>query len=191
MIQKDYLNYLILKSKKLAKGKDILDIVLYGSIVKGKLDSRDVDIIIIFENKPLKERLNISQNFKNNLKKELELDIKTINLKELFEKDFLARQGVLIEGYSLLHNEKFSGRFGFKGYSIFTYNLMNLNHNEKTKFTYALIGRREEKGMLKQISASPLGKGAVKIPIENSIIFEDFLKRWKLTYKKEDILEVM
>jgi len=188
-MQKDYLNYLISESKKLAKESDIFDIVLYGSNVKGKLDSNDIDIVIIFENKPLKERLNLSQKFKNNLKKDLKLDIKTINMKELFEKDFLARQGVLIEGYSLLHNEKFSKRLGFRGYSIFMYNLMNLNHNEKTRFTYALIGRRGEKGMLKNSDAVFLGKGAVKIPIENSIIFEDFLKRWNINYKKKDILE--
>ena len=140
---------------------------------------------------PLKERLNLAQNFKNKIKSNLNLDIKTINLKELFEKEFLARQGILIEGYSLPHKEKFSKRLGFIGYSIFTYNLLNLNHNEKTKFTYALIGRRGEKGMLKQINSITLWKGAVKIPIENSIIFEDFLKRWNLNYKKENILEAL
>ena len=190
-MQKDYLNYLISKSKKFVKKNQIFDIILYGSSVKGKLDINDIDIVIIFQEKSLKERLEIAQEFKRKIKSNLKIDMKTINIKELFEKDFLARQGILIEGYSLLHREKFSKRLGFKGYSIFTYNLKNINHNEKTKFTYALIGRRGEKGMLKQTNACSLGKGAVKIPIENSIIFEDFLKKWELNYKKENILETI
>lgn len=188
-MQKDYLNCLISESKKFAKRNNIFDIVLYGSSVKGKLEAEDVDILLIFEEKSLKERSEIAQNFKDRIKGILKLDIKTINLKEFFEKDFLASQGVITEGYSLLYNEKFSKRLGFIGYSIFMYNLKNLNHNEKTKFTYALIGRRGEKGMLKQIDAVSLGRGAVKIPVENSIIFEDFLKKWNLNYKKENILE--
>jgi predicted nucleotidyltransferase len=180
---------LILESKKFAKENSIFDIVLYGSNVKGKLDSNDIDILVIFENEPLKKRSSLSQEFKSKIKGNLNLDIKTINLIEFFEKDFLARQGVLIEGYSLLNKENFSERMGFKGYSIFTYSLKNLDHNNKTKFTYALIGRRKEKGILKQVNAIPLGKGAVKIPIENSIIFEDFLKEWNIMFKKENILE--
>ncbi len=188
-MQKDYLKCLISKSKKFVKKNSLFDIVLYGSNVKGKLDSNDVDILLIFEEKPLKERLEIGQNFKSLIKQDLKLDIKTINLKELFEKEFLARQGVLVEGLSLLYNKKFSERLGFEGYSLFSYNLKNLNHNNKTKFTYALIGRRGEEGMLKRVGALSLGKGSVKIPIENSIIFEDFLRRWSLDYKKKDILE--
>jgi len=188
-MQKDYLNYLRSESKKFAKKNKLFDIVIYGSNVKGKLDFNDIDIVLIFEEKPLKERLEIAQNFKNLIKRNLKIDIKTINLKELFEKDFLARQGILIEGRSLVHNQKFSERMGFEGYSLFSYNLKNLNHNDKTRFTYALIGRREEKGMLKQVESISLGKGSVKIPIGNSIIFEDFLKTWNITYKRENILE--
>jgi len=115
------------------------------------------------------------------------IDIKTINLLELFEKEFLARQGIFIEGYSLLHNVVFSERLGFESYALFTYNLKNLSHNEKTKFTYALIGRNSE-GMIKELNAKPLGKGAIIVPIKNSLVFEDFLQKWKINYKKKDIL---
>ena len=190
-MQKDYLNYLISESKKFSKKNKIFDIIIYGSSVKGKLDSNDLDILIIFEDNPLKERLEIIQDFKTHLKSDKKLDIKTINLRELFQKEFLAKQGVIIEGYSLLHNQQFSETLGFKGYSLFTYSLRNLDHNKKTKFTYALIGRRGEKGILKQIDAISLGKGAFKIPIKNSIIFEDFLKNWNINYKREEILEAL
>jgi len=33
-----------------------------------------------------------------------------------------------------------------------------------------------------------LGRGSVKVPIKNSLIFEDFLKKWNTNYKKQDAL---
>lgn len=185
---KSYLKYLISVCKKFAKQHNIFDIILYGSAVKGKEEARDIDLLLIFLGTKLKERTNIAQKLKGILKKKIErIDIKTINLLELLGKEFLARQGIFVEGYSLLHNVAFSERLGFKSYALFTYNLKNLSHNEKTKFTYALIGRNRE-GIIKELNAEPLGKGAIIVPIKNSLIFEDFLQRWKINYKKKDIL---
>ncbi len=187
-MQKNYLKYLISRSKKFAQKKEIFDILLYGSSVKGKEKPRDTDILMLFERTPLKERTEIAHEFKIFISKKYKTDVKTINLKELFEREFLARQGVLIEGYSLLHKEKFSERLGFGGYSLFNYNLKNFNHNKKTKFTYALIGRRNEKGIIKQLDIIPCGKGVYKVPIENSLVFEEFLIKWGVEYNKENIL---
>lgn len=188
-MQKKFLKYLISTSKKFSKKYKIFEVVLYGSSVKGKLSPNDIDILILFENETLKKRTEIAQELKETLKKQFKIDIKTINLKEFFEKDFLARQEILITGYSLLHDIEFAKRIGFKGFSIFTYNLKNLNHTEKTKFTYALIGRRNKKGIIKSMNAIPLGKGAVKVPIKESLFFEEFLSEWKINYNKKDILE--
>ena len=188
-MQKEFLNCLISESKKFARKRNIFDIVLYGSSVKGKLNANDIDIVIIFENEILRKRTETAQELKEILKKQFKVDIKTINLKELFEGEFLAKQGILTAGYSLLHNEEFVKKIGFKGFSIFTYNLRNINHTEKTKFTYALIGRRDQKGIIKQINAISLGKGVVKVPIRESILFEEFLSEWKINYNKKDILE--
>lgn len=185
---KNYLEHLESVCKKFSKKHNLFDIVLYGSAAKGKEEARDVDILLIFKEKKLKERTDISQELKEILHKRIEkIDIKTINLEGLFEKGFLARQGILIEGYSLLHNIPLSKKLGFKGYALFTYNLKNLNHNEKTKFTYALIGRKSQ-GIIKQLNAEPLGKGAIIVPVENSLIFEDFLQKWKINYNKKNVL---
>lgn len=189
MMQKDYLKFLESESKSLKRDRSIFDIVLYGSSVRGKIDSRDVDILIIFKEKPLIERAEIAQKFKEKInKKSDELDIKTITLSELFESDFLARQSILSEGYSLVNGAPFSERMGFLSYSLFTYHLRNLDHNNKTKFTYSLIGRGKNQGISKKLNAKPLGKGAVLLSIENSSFFEDFLKKWKINYNKRNIL---
>lgn len=185
---KNYLRLLKLKSKKF-KNKDIFDIILYGSVIKGKIEARDIDILIIFNELSLNKRAEIAQRFKEKIASGInKLDIKTINLSELFDSDFLARQAVLAEGCSLVYDMPLSEKIGFLSYILFTYNLKNLNHNEKTRFTYSLIGRNKNKGVLKKLNAKPLGKGVVLLPIENSLIFEDFLKEWKISHNKRNIL---
>jgi len=189
MIQKDYLKFLESKSKSFEKDKSIFDILIYGSNARGKIEARDIDILIIFKETPLEERAEIAQRFKEKIGKEVgKLDIKTINLSELFETNFLARQAILTEGYSLINCIPFSEKIGFLSYSLFTYKLKNLNHNDKTKFTYSLIGRGKNQGILKKLNAKPLGKGVFLLPIQNSSFFDDFLKRWKIEHTKRNIL---
>lgn len=189
MIQKDYQKLLESICKELKKKeKNIFDLVLYGSRVKGKSDSRDIDILIIFYNTKLEERLKITQNLKQKLKKYFEnIDIKSVNLNEFLDKTFLARQNIIIEGISLINKKPLAESLGFKGYTIFTYNLSNLDHNEKTKFNYALMGRNS-KGILKTLDGISLGKGVAQMPITNSLSFEEFLKKWNLNYKSKNIL---
>jgi predicted nucleotidyltransferase len=189
MIQKDYLRLLESESRAFEKDKSIFDIIIYGSNVKGKIEARDIDILIIFKEKPLEERVEITQKFKEEISRKIgKIDIKTINLSELFEANFLARQSILTEGYSLIDRLPLSEKIGFLSYSLFTYKLKNLNHNDKTKFTYSLIGRGKNQGILKKLNAKPLGKGVFLLPIQNSSFFDDFLKIWKIDYNKRNIL---
>jgi len=187
-MQKDFLTSLELKSKEFAKKNNIFDIILYGSFVRGKEDYKDIDILVVFFDLPLNQRLEVSQRFKGILKKNIKnLDVKNVNLLELYDYNFLARNGILTEGYSLIKKTQFAKRMGFTGMVLFRYNLKNLNHNEKTKFTYSLIGRNDE-GIIKKTKSSPIGKGAILVPIENSSLFEDYLKKWRINFEKKNIL---
>ena len=107
-MQEKYLKYLTLESKKFVKRNKLWDILLYGSSVKGKTNVGDVDILLIFEDESLKKRTDLAHDFKEIVKQDKKIDIKTINSKELFDKDFLARQGIFIEGYSFLFNKPYT-----------------------------------------------------------------------------------
>src|SRR3989344_4495058 len=99
MIQNSLLSYLKSESKKFSN-KDIFDIVIYGSCMMSKEEPGDVDIALIFFDKKLSERLKISQEFKNKIRSKINNpDVRGINLSELFDTSFLARQGILTEGY--------------------------------------------------------------------------------------------
>lgn len=171
------------------KYKGIIDFILYGSYVKGKSKTGDIDLLVLFLDQPLNKRLEITQELKGIAKKECpDIDIKSANITEFFSKDFLARQGILVEGISLLSNKPFAEALGFKGYALFNFNLKNLKHKEKIKFNYALYGRKG-KGFLHEAKGAYLGRGVVEIPVKESDNFEEFLQRWNVTYKIKTILE--
>jgi len=173
------------------KDKAILDIVIYGSIVKGKRNVNDIDIMVIFLRGSLKDRLNRLQEIKSrlkNLKDDYNLDVKQMDIKEFFSSAFLARTGLLSEGISVFNNKKFCETLGFRSFSFFWYNLDGLSHSEKVKFNYILAGRTT-KGMIKELNGERLVNGAIKIPIENSFVFEEILKNNKVKYSKKNILE--
>ncbi len=186
----NYLRKLKGKFSKFAKDNQVFDIILYGSASKGSIDPKDLDILLIFEKGSLKDRLVVVQDFKKIFSGvDVILDVKTILLVELFDKNFLARQGVLVDGWSLLNDLSFAQRFGFKGHVIFSYSLKGLSHNDKTKFNYVLSGRgKGVSGLLNKVEGSSLGKGAVIVLAKNSVIFEEFLNRWNVKYKKKEVL---
>ncbi len=191
MTSKEFLHSQKLKLifKKFQKKERIWKIIVYGSILE-KEKNRDVDIaILIKEETNLKEKLELSSKLKLILKKEFnfEFDIKTIEFEELENSNFLARQGIFF-GYLILDKKYLSEIFGFKPFVIFSYSLKNLNNSEKTRFYYALNGRRNLTGILKELSGRVVGLCAVKVPFEKALEFEEFLTGFKIEFKKEKIL---
>ena len=178
------------KYLKNEKRESIFDIIIFGSLVKGKLTPRDIDILVIFLHGTLKERLNIIQEIKNNLKNKIEgnIDLKQALLKELFSPEFLARTGILLEGFSVYKNKKFCQTLGFESFTLFWYNLNRLTHTQKVKFNYILSGRNQ-KGIIDSLGGKRLANGVIKIPIETSFEFEEILKNNKVNYNKKNILE--
>jgi len=169
---------------------NIFDILIFGSLSKGKFSPRDIDIAVIFLQGTLRERLNLIQEIKNKLKPKfnLNIDLKQVLLRDLFSPEFLARTGIMLEGYSTFHSKKFCQTLGFNSYTLFWYNLKILTHTQKVKFDYILAGRNQ-KGIIELLNGKRLVSGVVKIPIEHSFEFEEVLKNNKIAYNKKKILE--
>lgn len=178
-----------LESEK--KDAAIFDIIIYGSLAKGKTPIRDIDIAVIFLEGTLRDRLDKIQEIKTKLKKKItaEIDIKQITLQELFSADFLARTGILLEGESIFRRKKFCETLGFKASALFWYSLAGLSHAQKVKFNYLLAGRTGMKGIIKELNGERLASGAIKIPIQKSLEFEEILTQNNIQHKKKDILE--
>ena len=174
-----------LKSEK--TDKTIFDIVLYGSAAKGKTKPADIDIIVIFRSGTLKERLQKTQSIKQKIKLEKNIDIKGILWEELFQEQFFARSGIVLEGISLFDEKPFSHKIDFEGFVFFIYGLRNKSHTEKVKFNYVLSGRKDI-GMVKRLEGRHIAPGVIQIHIKNSIEFEDVLKRHNISYSKQNCL---
>lgn len=167
------------------KDKTIFDIVVYGSSVKGKNKPNDIDIVVIFKEGSLKERLLKIQAIKKKVK--VQVDIKGILWEELFQEEFFARAGILLTGINLFENKAFSSKLGFEGYTLFTYSLQNKTHTEKIKFNYILRGRKRE-GIIKKLEGHHQGPGVILIPIKNSLEFEEVLRMHAVEYNKKNML---
>lgn len=173
--------------KKFAdKNPEVLDVCIYGSIIRGKTNMRDIDFAVLLKNKTsVSKKLELAHELKQALKKELnfEIDAKTVDMEDLKDSAFLARQGILAEGYLILHKETLADLFGFKTYYIFMFNLKGLTASKKIMFRYALNGRRGAKGIMTLNKCEHIGSGAIKVPIEQSEEFRELLDSFKINYR--------
>jgi len=133
----------------------------------------------------LEKKLEISQKFRSRLKEKYEhdFDVKCVDIKDFLDVSFLARAGVIGEGILLLKEKTLSEMFGFRTFTVFSYTLHGLKNSEKVRFNYSLNGRRGESGMIKLKNCEHIGRGVLKVPIEHSEEFKEFLEKHKVNYK--------
>lgn len=166
--------------------KEILDIILFGSYIRGKESPRDIDLLIVF---PEKENNELVYELRKSLEKfHLNFEITGRLYKTMLSSSFLPREGILTEGYSLILNKKLSNAFGFQGFYAFIYTLRGFTDSQRMRFHYALYGRGTLKGMLRDTKSIKLTNTMVLVPVGDSDEFENFLKEWRVHYKKIQIL---
>jgi len=168
------------------KNKELLDIILFGSAIKGKEKPKDVDILLLF-------KTEVNNDIIYQMKKELDkfgidVDIDGKTWHELFESKFLARESILSEGYSLIHKKFLFELFGYNSFSLFKYTLKEKSQSDRMRFQYALLGRNNSEGIIKRLDAIRLASTVILVPVQNEETFTEFLEVWKLNYKKSKIL---
>ena len=161
------------KLKTYLKDKEILDIILFGSAIKGKISPNDIDIAVITN----KENLSIP-NFHVSI-------IKPI---DFFRNPPSLINTLLREGYSIKNNMPFSRMFKFDNQVLFTYNLSSLNNNSKVKIVNILRGKNKSLGLVKEEMGKWLGNGVFLVPITSAHLFEKFLINFKVPFTKNYIL---
>ena len=182
----------LLKNKEFRKilkeyfSKDILDIIVFGSFMKGKENPNDIDMLIIF---PKKVNLDLEYELRKDLSKlNFKFHVQGVSYKELFEAGFLAREGVISEGFSLLIEKPISECYGFLSYVLFKYNLEGMNASKKMMFYYSLFGRGKEQGVLQVYKSQKLSDNLIIVPVNNSENIRDFLDSKKIRYKSVNVL---
>ena len=172
-----------------SENPNVWDILLYGSVMKGKEKPNDVDIAVIaregnpfevsFEFKRLLEERGLSPD---------EVDVKGFLLDELFDENNLVSFALLVEGYSLLNGKFLHERLSAKGYFLFRFSYSSLSQSQKMRFLYAYRGRNGSPGLLKQTNAMELAPGVVLVPVGSVYKFKEFLSLWRLSYELAPVL---
>ena len=166
--------------------KEVIDILLFGSIIKGKSKPSDIDLLIIYKSK---DNIDLNYQLKKQLEKyKLNIQITSKIYPDIFKANFKARGSVLSEGYSLVNNISISEGLGYSNLKLFKYELKNLNKSERMRFYYALYGRNNTEGVLKDLNAKKFSDTIILCPIANSENMAEFFNSWKLVYLEMPVL---
>ncbi len=164
----------------------VLDIILFGSTLKGKEKPRDLDILLIFKDK---KDSDLAYGLKKKLAKKTKLPVEVVakSYESIFKPNFVAREAVLAEGYSLLYGRGMAEGLGFTSKVLFNYSLKGKNKSERMRFYYALYGRTT-KGMLKTLGAIKYSDTMILCPVENKEKMANFFRTWEMEFKETSLL---
>mgnify|MGYP001573734280 CR=1 FL=1 len=162
------------KLKSLLNNKEIIDIVLFGSAIKGKAMPRDIDIAIIS-----KENINVKiENFHISTLKPIDFFLDVPSLVNT----------LLREGYSIKKDAPFAELFRFKPKVMFVYSLKGLSASEKVKAVNFLRGKNKSKGIVEENNGEWLANQVFIMPVEPEHILSQFLINSKIKFKKSYVL---
>lgn len=167
--------------------ESVVDLILFGSVVKGKSKPNDIDLLVIFKNKI---NLDLSYSLRKSLEKlKFRIEITSKTYQDLFNPNFKARESFLTEGYSLILNQFISSGLGFDNFILFQYNLKNLNKSKRMMFYYALHGRKKtDTGILKKFDSKKFSENLILTPVMQEEQMKDFLNSWRLDFKSFPVL---
>ncbi|MBU1111859.1 MAG: nucleotidyltransferase domain-containing protein [archaeon] len=165
---------------------EIVDIILFGSVMKGKEKPNDVDLLIIFKEK---KNLDLAHKLKSilRIKTDIPIEITIKTYSELFKKTFHIRESILTEGYSILNKINLSEGFGYKSMIMFQYQLKGKTNSERMRFYYSLYGRNS-KGMLERLQAVKFTDTVIMCPVDNQEKMHAFLDSWEIEFKEIPLL---
>src|SRR3989338_1541110 len=161
MVLKNSKKYFVLKKKWTEEWKkEVVDIFLFGSAIKGKDNPNDIDICLIFRDK-------------------LNLDIiKKAGL--MLGEEFHLR--------SLTANNFFTENFGLSGFLLYSYNLTPEAPSKKVRFVYLLRGRGESAGMVKRWGGEFISPSAFMVPVGMDREVQQIFNVWKIHFKRRKLL---
>ncbi|MBI5871457.1 nucleotidyltransferase domain-containing protein [archaeon] len=172
--------------KEKLKGTDlreIVDIFLFGSTVKGKEFPRDIDLCVIFRKNVLED---VTKSIENKLK-EFNVHISFLGVDNFFRKPHSLIKTLLVEGKSILSGKPLIQNFGFSSAVLYSYDLSGLKPSEKVRFIYLMKGRKAE-GMVKKMNGEWITDSCFIIPIEKDSEMLVILKKWAISFKRKEVL---
>lgn len=168
--------------KKLWKN-EIIDIILFGSSVKGKPIPNDIDICLIF-------RKEINQKITEEIQKLMgeKYHISTLTIDNFFTNPHSLAKTILLEGTSIITKNPIAENFNLKTKVIYTYDISKEKPSKKVRFVQLLRGRNSNQGLMKSWQGEFLANNSFIISIEKDSETQAVLAKWQIKYKRIPIL---
>jgi predicted nucleotidyltransferase len=165
------------KAAKAVAGEGVEDIILFGSVMKGKEDAADIDILIVFRDSVMK---SVEMALRGKLKG-APIDINSITSDEFRSEGFVAREGAYLEGYSLIREKTLAEMMGFTGIALIKYDISKIKGSKRIRFYYALHGR-DSKGFLDDIGGHRFAENVLACDYEVIERAKPFFETWGVEY---------
>jgi len=162
-------NYLQKLRKLLSKYKTIDDIIVFGSIVKGSSEPRDIDVALLLKNE---DDIGKIKNDIRSISKNADIEI----INSIYNLLWVV---LIREGFSVRKNKFLFEIYKLLPVVLYKYSLKKLNPVKKVQFT------RGFKKILKDTKAKILSRSTVLVPINKKVEFDEFLSTWNLTYETQ------
>jgi hypothetical protein len=163
----------------------IVDVLVFGSAVKGKERPRDVDLAVIFLKDADAEIIKKIEGYFE--KGKLSVHISTLNVQDFFQKPHSLAKTLLHEGISLFSFQPLFHNFGFSSQVLYVYDLRKMTPSEKVRFVYAFKGR-DGKGIVKRFGGAFIADGCFLIPIEKDGEILEIFEQWHASFVRRLIL---
>lgn len=158
--------------KEVLKDKAVLDVIIFGSAVKGKALPGDIDAAIVSEGH--------------------DFDVEGVHVSIVSPKDFFGRVPSIVttlikEGFSLRSGKMLSEVWRFDSGVMFSYQLSGLDNSKKVRVVNALRGRGD-RGTVVEKGGEWISQGVFIVPIFSERIFDGFFRNFGVKYKKRFVL---
>ncbi len=175
--------------KKWISKEKVIEVILFGSLMRGKEDPNDIDLCIIINENDEKRSLDLIDSLAKitDKNKEFKFQINIITEKKFIGGSTLAAT-LVKEGYSIKQAKKLAEILGFTNKSFFIYSLKKFSASERVRFHYALRGRYGQEGVLKNLKGGFLGTGTIIVPSENEDKLKQVFDGWNVDYKIHTVL---
>lgn len=165
----------------------INDVMLFGSLIRGKAHPRDIDLCIILKENQEKNVLELVNSLGKELR-EFKVQINHLTTNEFLEGKNTLTKTLLIEGISVKEGIPVATKFGLEARTLFTYKLKSPTPSEKVRFHYLLQGRYGREGLLSKLEGKLIGERVIEVPIYNEEPLKEALELWPVEVTLRRIL---
>ena len=158
------------------RGREVVDIILFGSVVRGKAKPRDIDVCIIFREK-------INMNLVGEFEKKTGAHVSYLTVDNFFTRKHALVKTLIFEGHSLITGKRLYEYFGMRPFVFYSYKLTGLSPSKKTMFLRSL------KDIFSEIKPISLGKATFLVDLKYDEKIKELLDFWNIAYVRKRILE--